>query len=65
MRAVWDEKSAYRDRRLMLSMAGEPQCVAERLAGLPWCDLRPEIRSRIRCGLKKFSEWARIAEGAI
>lgn len=58
LRAVWDEQATAKDRRLLLAMAGRGAAADARLAGLAWCDLRPELRCDIAGGLRKWRAWS-------
>ena len=58
LRSVWDEQATQKDRALLLAMAGEPRAMSVRLARRAWVDLSPQLRSEIKRGLKKWSEWA-------
>ncbi len=63
-RAVWDEKTTPKDRRLLLAMAGCSMTTAARCIGLCWSDLKPELRGEIKRGLARFKGWAELLEGA-
>lgn len=58
MLLVWAEQATTKDRRLLLAMAGEPPGSARILAGRAWLDLSPELRARVKGGLRRFSAWA-------
>lgn len=63
LRAVWDESANEKDRRLLLLLAGCSNGFEQAaLTPKAWGDLRPEIRSRIKCGLAKFRKWAALVE---
>lgn len=58
MRAVWDERAALKDRRLLLAMAGVSAVEAARRSSAAWCDLPASLRGDIVRGLGRFREWA-------
>lgn len=59
-RAVWDLKAGEKDRRLMLAMASCTMGEAQLLAQRAWCDLKPDVRTRIKSGMRRFRAWAEV-----
>lgn len=63
MRAVWDNSASEKDRRVLLLMGGCSNGFEQaHFSGRSWCDLEPDLRSRIRCGLGRFRKWAALLE---
>jgi hypothetical protein len=58
MRAVWDEQTTLKDRRLLLAMAGAGAAESARRSGVAWCDLPADVRGDVVRGLAKFKAWA-------
>lgn len=55
---VWDEQASSKDRRVMLTLAGEPPQSAGFYAGYAWRDLSPEMRGRITGAMRRFKTWS-------
>jgi len=58
LRAVWDEQTTTKDRRLLMAMAGMAKSRIDKRVGWAWCDLSPEDRVSIKGGLRRWSAWA-------
>lgn len=57
-RAVWDDQTTVKDRRLLLAMAGRTLTESGRLVGKMWQELPAETRAAIGGGMARWREWA-------